>query len=166
MDQFLINNELVNYNTNDNLCAICLDPVINEVRLIISPINSNAILPVSTENSDEDFISVDLDSDLSSLQNSVDEVWTCNSCTKDFHLNCILEWKKGKEKFGCPICRESHTIDIHIIDFDKENTVHNQCSDFLINVMRITAGVILITFILTLVMGFIIWTNSAQRMVW
>ena len=130
-NNLLENSQLETYNTaediSDNLCAICLEPLYAHNFEMISPPGDQGS---DIELSDNELVDIELSSGYTSRQNSIGELWICSNCNNAFHFECINKWKKNKEFFKCPTCRQQHSLGIIIVntnittDPDKDTCVH------------------------------------------
>ena len=160
MNETLLSSELVSYNTNetDNICPICLESI-NELRIILSPVSSIHSNSPNSENN-FDLVSVDLESHDSSRQNSINDLWVCNRCNKEFHLNCIVDWKGEKKNFRCPYCRSSHILDIDIVNIDNNDvSITKSYCDNIENICRLLSTVILVIIFLFIVIISVLFTK-------
>jgi len=157
MNETLLSSELVTYNTDRDVCPICLESI-NELRIILSPVSSIHSNSPNSENS-EDLVSVDLESSDTSRQNSTNDIWVCDTCNKEFHLNCIIDWKGNKKKFNCPYCRSLHILDIDIVNIDNNVNITNSYCDNIGNIWRLLSAVILVIIFLFIVVVSVLFTK-------
>ncbi len=162
MDETLLSSELVTYNTDRDVCPICLEHI-NELRLILSPVSNSCNNSSSNENS-EDFVSVDLESQGSSRQNSVNDLWVCDKCNKEFHLNCIVNWKGKKKRFNCPNCRSSHILDIDIVNIDKKTCkIKTLCKTHSENIYKVLTTFLLLLILFFIILGSVLFTKHVLK---
>jgi len=115
-DNLLENAHLETYDSTntdlDNICVICLESL-RYIPLLSPP---SEICSDADSCDTDTLVDIELASINSSRENSETEYWTCNNCTKTYHLHCIYDWAKNKTTFNCPTCRQKHTLDIIIVD--------------------------------------------------
>lgn len=146
-DSLLQHNNQQTYDTLDNICSICLEPLYSNY-IELSIYNSDADSHDSTE-----LVDVDLDSKHSSRENSMTDLWTCNNCKNIFHLNCISEWKGNKTNFKCSICRQSHILEIIQINIDSPPS-YKLIINFIIFILLLIIISLLVIFIILFIPWF------------
>lgn len=136
-DTLLEEFEPINCGSLERICPICLEQIFNTPE-------------VSSKNNPEccevNFVDIELSDN--SPQNSITsrELWTCNKCNKEFHFNCIINWKRNKETFTCPTCREPQKLNIAIVDINRRSNIiyiNNRYTNCIKSVLFIILGLVI-----------------------